>query len=86
MELVKKLQGQFCLLRKARLESAQSATGKPQDRERLSPHKNITGDIYYTGDKPRVKRWAGPASSHQSAAVCSEKPTEVSSAVYNVHI
>lgn len=37
MELVKKLQGQFCLSRKARLESAQSAAGKAQDRGRLNP-------------------------------------------------
>lgn len=37
MELVKKLQGQFCLSRKARLELAQSATGKAQDRGRLNP-------------------------------------------------
>lgn len=35
---------------------------------------NITGDIYYTGDKPRVKRQAGAASSHHSAAVCCENP------------
>lgn len=74
MELVNKLQGQFCLSRKARLESAQSATGKAQDRGRLNPPQNITGDSYYTGDKPRVKRWASPAGSHHSAAVCCENP------------
>lgn len=37
MELVKTLQGQFCLSRKAQLESAQSAAGKAQDRGRLNP-------------------------------------------------
>lgn len=74
MEPVKKLQGQFCLRRKARQKSAQSATGKAQDRGRLNPLQNITGEIYYTGDKPRVKRQAGPASSHHSAAVCCDNP------------
>lgn len=68
MELVKKRRGQFCFSRKAQLESAQSGTGKAQDRERLTPPQNITGDIYYVGDEPGPKRRTGPASSHQSAA------------------
>lgn len=37
MELVKNLRGQCCFSRRAQLESAQSATGKAQDRGRLNP-------------------------------------------------
>lgn len=37
MELVKNLLGQCCFSRRAQLESAQSGTGKAQDRGRLTP-------------------------------------------------
>ena len=63
MELVKKLQGQFCPSRKSTAgigtiwyrKSTRSREIKPPP-----PPQNISGDIYYTGDKPRVKRGAGP--------------------------
>lgn len=73
MELVKNLRGQCCFSRRAQLESAQSGTGKAQDRGRLNPPENIAGDIYYIGDEPGAKRRVGPASSHHSTAVCCEK-------------